>query len=263
MPTFLFQISYEGTAYCGWQVQPNGPSIQQTIEDALDRVTQQRVRITGSGRTDAGVHAIRQFANCQLNTALSTNVLQNALNGNLPADIRITDVQIVPDTFHAIRDAVQKTYRYQIVDAKIHDIFFRHYAWHVHQPLDCNAMRTASQQLVGTHDFASFQSAGSERKSTTRTVFRLNVERDESNRQLILIEVTANGFLYNMVRNIVGTLVEIGKQRQSVQWMMEVLSAMDRRAAGPTAPAHGLFLVDVVYPPFCQRSFSGPDVEVE
>jgi len=245
MPTFKLTIAYDGTNYCGWQVQKTGKSIQETIERVLAKIVLEDVRVTGSGRTDSGVHALAQVASLSFEKDLTCNVLRRALNGNLPLDIRILDCESAVAGFHAIRDAKQKLYRYHINDARIHDVFRRHYAWHVFKRLNVEAMHEAGQGLVGEHDFRSYEAAGSERKTSVRTISRLNVSRQAQDE--LIVEVQANGFLYMMVRNIVGTLYEVGRETQSVEWPREVLAAHDRSVAGDTAPACGLFLVNVDY----------------
>jgi tRNA pseudouridine38-40 synthase len=247
MRTFKLTLSYDGTAYCGWQVQLNGPTIQQAVERAWACIVGQRVRVTASGRTDAGVHALRQVASCQAETELPVDRLWRALNGQLPADIRILEVAEVAASFHALRDARKKRYRYLLQDGPLPNVFRRHLTWYVRRPLDDRAMQRAGQALVGRHDFASFQAAGSDRKTTVRTVYKLTVSRSIESSDEVCVEVEADGFLYNMVRNIVGTLVEVGWGRQPVSWPRDILQARNRTVAGRTAPPQGLYLVDVTY----------------
>jgi tRNA pseudouridine38-40 synthase len=246
MRTFKITLSYDGTDYHGWQVQVNGISVQQQVETAIARVLQQRVRVTASGRTDAGVHALGQVASFNVESQLSAWQIRRGLNGSLPPDIRVLHLEDAPPGFHALRDAKRKRYRYVIWDDEWMDVFQRHYAWHVRSRLDQSAMQQALTCLWGTHDFLSFQAAGSPRASTVRTVFDLQLQRINDGPRLEL-EIEADGFLYNMVRNIVGTLVQVGRGVQSFDWPAEVLAAKDRRRAGPTAPPHGLFLVRVDY----------------
>lgn len=241
-------IAYDGANYVGWQVQPNGPSIQQMLEQAVKKITGETLRAVASGRTDAGVHALAQVVSLQTESELSPEVLCKALNANTPEDIAVLDVCEAPAGFHAIRDATGKRYRYVICDSPVPNVFARHYAWQLFQRLDEAAMHTAAQSLLGRHDFSSFEASGAERKTSVRTITDLVVKRrtdDEGER--LVIEVAADGFLYNMVRNIVGTLVEVGRGRQSVDWPAKVLQAKDRKQAGPTAPPQGLFLVRVEY----------------
>jgi tRNA pseudouridine38-40 synthase len=246
-------IAYDGTRFAGWQVQPDKPTVQGTIEAAWWEITQEDVRITAAGRTDAGVHALGQVAGVSTETRLTEDDLLRALNAVLPEDVAMLSVEPAPDGFHATRDAVGKRYRYQIHNGRVPDVFDRHYAWHYPQPLDASAMHEAGQALVGEHDFSSFETAGSERPDSIRTIWELNVtrhavsERPPHSSNRISIEIAGDGFLYNMVRTIVGTLVEVGKGARDVGWPWDVLAARDRRQAGPTAPPQGLFLVSVAY----------------
>ena len=245
MPTFKFTIAYDGTDYCGWQIQKNGKSIQETIERALEKIVLEKVRVIASGRTDSGVHAYAQVASLAFQKEMTCDTLRRAVNANLPLDIRILECESAPEGFHAIRDAQRKTYRYHINDTRIHDVFRRQYAWHVFKRLDEKAMHEAGQGLVGEHDFQSYEATPSARKTSVRTIYSLVVERQTDDS--LTIEVTANGSLYMMVRNTVGTLIEVGRGSQSVEWPIEVLAAKDRSVAGDTAPANGLFLVQVNY----------------
>jgi tRNA pseudouridine38-40 synthase len=241
-------IAYDGTNYAGWQVQPDKPTVQGAIEDAWREITQERLRITAAGRTDAGVHALGQVAGLKTENTLSTDDLLRALNAVLPNDVAIVSLEPAPAGFHATRDALGKRYRYQIHNGRVPSVFARHFAWHYPQPLDADAMHAAGQALLGRHDFSSFETAGSERPDSIRTIFELTVARgDENAADRITLEVRGDGFLYNMVRTIVGTLVEVGKGTRDIGWPAEVLAARDRRQAGQTAPPQGLFLVCVEY----------------
>ena len=239
-------LAYDGTAYAGWQKQPGCSTVQGTLEKALARVTGERIVPVASGRTDAGVHALAQVVSLSAETQLAHDVLQRALNANLPQDIAVLDVAPAPEGFHAIRDTRSKRYRYVIQDGGVRDVFARLYTWHVYKPLCLEDMQGAARVLLGRHDFASFQAAGSQRKTTVRTITHLDVVRAPAELgSRITIEVEADGFLYNMVRNIVGTLVEIGRGERPPQEMAEILAARDRKVAGMTAPPHGLFLIKV------------------
>ena len=241
-------LAYDGTAYVGWQVQSNGLAIQEVLEQAWTSITQEKIRITASGRTDSGVHAIAQVCSLQTNTSINNQRLVLALNAQLPFDIRVLKVEDAPVNFHAIRDAVRKTYRYQLQTGSVHDVFDRQYRWFIPRRLDRQAMSEAAAYLVGKHDFSSFEAAGAAREHSIRHVTRLAVlPRIHRDYEFVDIEITADGFLYNMVRNIVGTLVVIGRGRQPAQWIQQVLAAKDRSVAGETAPAHGLFMVSVQY----------------
>lgn len=249
MRSILLTIAYEGTAYAGWQVQPGQRTIQAELEQALLKITGEAIRVTGSGRTDAGVHALGQVAGFQTSGAMPADVFQRALNAELPDDIAILSAAEAVADFHPIRDSVSKRYRYLIDNGSVRDVFSRRFAWHVHRPLDDGAMAAGATHLVGRHDFSSFETAGAPRPDSIRTITHLSVIRggnEQENR--ITIEVEADGFLYNMVRAIVGTLVEVGRGAQPPDWVRETLEALDRSQAGPTAPPQGLFLLWVKYP---------------
>lgn len=247
--TLKLTICYDGSAYAGWQLQPGQPTIQGALQAALTRVAGEQVTAVGSGRTDAGVHAHGQVVSVDTTSRLPAERLQAALNANLPEGIVVLEASEVRPGFHAIRDALRKRYRYVIDNAPQANVFTRRYAWHVRHPLDVNAMHRAGQALVGTHDFRSFESHWPNRETSVRTVLDLTVARRASQPDYIDVEIEADGFLYNMVRAIVGTLVEVGRGARPIDWPAQALAAEDRSAAGPTAPAHGLFLLQVWYDP--------------
>ncbi len=248
-------LAYDGTDYGGWQSQADGRTVQDEFEAALERVAGEFIRTVASGRTDAGVHAIGQVLHFSTTSTLSAEIFQKALHAELPRDIVVLNSEDVPEDFHAIRSAQRKRYRYAIDDGVLPDVFARRYAWRVFPQLDEEVMRRAAAALIGTHDFVSFQTGGSERLTTVRTVFEINIQRGRagegragfSTANLLHVEVEADGFLYNMVRNIVGTLASVGRKKQPEHWPAEVLAAKDRRAAGPTAPPQGLCLLRVMY----------------
>ncbi len=245
MNHFKITMAYDGAAYGGWQQQPNRVSVQQVLESALARIEGERVVAHGSGRTDAGVHARAQVVSCAMNTKLEPAVLLRALNANLPDDARVTHVQRVPPGFHARFSAKSKEYRYQIERGPVADPFRRWYAWHHPQALDVVAMRRAARVLTGRHDFRAL-SANPMRpvSSTVRTVSKLTIsQRDD----LLTIAVRADGFLYKMVRTIVGALVRVGEGKMSAEDLSVLLRERARPVRIETAPAHGLFLWKVWY----------------
>ena len=247
MRVLKLTLAYDGTNYAGWQAQPDQPTVQETLEAAFQKVTGESWRAVASGRTDAGVHALAQVVSIGTESPLGANILCRALNANLPDDIAVRRIVDAPADFHAIRDAVRKRYRYVLRDDGVRDVFSRHYCWQCPYRLNETVMRQAVKSLVGNHDFASFQSSGSERASTVRTVYELNITRPVEDAGKLIIEIEADGFLYNMVRAIVGVLVKIGRNAERPEWAAKVLKACDRRAGGPTAPPQGLFLVRVDY----------------
>lgn len=246
---FRITLAYDGTAYAGWQYQPDVPTVQGTLEAALQKIVGVAVRISASGRTDSGVHAWGQVASFRCDTRLSPDVLRRALNAHVPPDILVRDAQQVPDGFHATRDAVSKRYIYRIQDGPERDLFARTTTWHIPQRLELAPMQEGARYLVGRHSFRSFEAVGAPRKSSVRTISALTVERKErGDLRPLEISVEADGFLYNMVRNIVGSLVLVGRGEQPPAWIHQVLAAEDRSQAGPTAPACGLMLWCVRYP---------------
>lgn len=245
MPSFKITIAYDGGPFVGWQRQAEGLSIQGLIEDALLDLEGRHVPVTGAGRTDAGVHALAQVANFTLTRDIAPDVVVRSLNAKLPIEIRIRSAQVVASSFHARFDAKAKSYRYRLWNAAVLDPFERAYAWHVTTPLDVAAMAAAARLLEGHHDFAAFQTLGSEPSATDRVVMRSTLTASDDG--LVRYEVTGSGFLRHMVRTIVGTLIEVGRGRQRPEWMRELIASRDRAQAGRTAPAHGLFLVRVDY----------------
>ena len=239
-------LQYDGTDYVGWQRQPNGTSIQGLIEEALEPIEGGRVTVHGAGRTDAGVHALGQVASVTLASRIDASTLGRALNAVLPPDVRIVHVEEVDENFHARFSAAAKTYEYRILNAPLVSPFTHRYVWHIIQPLGIDAMREAAVALVGAHDFAAFQGAGSPVESTERVIDRIDWEIGGDERPLV-VRLTGNGFLRHMVRNIVGTLVEVGTGRWPAPCVADILASGDRTLAGPTAPPHGLFLVRVDY----------------
>ncbi len=241
-------LRYDGGAYSGWQAQRDRRTVQGTVTDTLEKIIGQPVRIFGSSRTDAGVHAHGQVAHFHTQTHLTCDILKQATNAELPHDIQVVSATEVPKSFHAIADAVRKRYRYVLDDGAPGDLFRRHYAWHIRKPLDADAMHRAAARLQGKHDFRSFETNYPNRTSSVRTILDIEVRRvNDQSGSLVHIDVEADGFLYNMVRTIVGTLVNVGLGRHGENWLAEVLAAQDRTAAGMTAPAQGLFLLWIDY----------------
>jgi tRNA pseudouridine38-40 synthase len=238
-------IEYDGTNYSGWQRQIDCQSIQGTIESAIATMTKQQIPIIGSGRTDAGVHAWQQAANFKCQTRLSPNQFLNGLNSLLPDDIAIHSCIEVSGNFHARYDVKSKVYRYYIGQRPHKMALFHQYCWHIPYKLDISSMQNASILFEGTHDFKSFEGAGSPRSTSVRTILRSALIVNEN--QYLIYEIEADGFLRFMVRNIVGTLVEIGKKRLSHESIPQIIESRDRHQAGPTAPPQGLFLIEVKY----------------
>jgi tRNA pseudouridine38-40 synthase len=242
--TLKLTVAYDGTRFVGWQKQAGGESIQGLLEDAMSRLEGAPVTAHGAGRTDAGVHAEGQVASARVTFAHDAAPVVRAINAMLPPDVRVMAAEDVAADFHARFSAREKSYRYQLANVAVMTPFVRAYAWHVPEPLDLAAMRDAAAALVGTHDFAAFQSAGSDVATTERTLTRSEfVDRGG----LLAYEISGNGFLRHMVRAIVGTLVEVGRGWRAPTDVQAVLAGRSRREAGATAPAHGLTLVKVEY----------------
>jgi tRNA pseudouridine38-40 synthase len=245
------EISYDGTNFIGWQSQPDVPTIQQSLENVLSKITGEQISVVGSGRTDAGVHAIGQVASFRTESELNITTFQRALNGLLPSDIRVRKVAEAALNFHPIRDVVSKRYRYLIDDNQPLFPMTRDYCWVCKERLDLEIMKVAGKFLLGEHDFSSFQTTGSPKKTTIRTILDVKIERLEPTiiyPPFICIEVEATGFLYNMMRSIVGTLVMLTKSNRP-ESMRQIINSHSRSTAGPTAPPQGLYLLKVKYPP--------------
>jgi tRNA pseudouridine38-40 synthase len=245
MPTFKLTLAYDGTGLVGWQRQAKGTSVQGLLEDVLGELDAREVTVAGAGRTDAGVHAHGQVASVSLQRPIDARTLVRALNARLPDAVRVLDATAVSGDFHARFDAVSKTYHYRIWNADVLSPFERAYVWHVPARLDFDAMAAAASVFVGQHDFAAFQGSGTSPSSARRTVFVSRVQTDAT--PLVTYEIAGDGFLRHMVRNIAGTLVEIGRGRRPAAWAGEVLASRTRAEAGRTAPAKGLVLMSVSY----------------
>ena len=242
---FKIIVEYDGSNYHGWQRQPEEPTIQDEIEKALKSLTQQKVTLAGSGRTDAGVHAFGQVANFCCDTTLGPDVFQRGLNSLLPKDIVVKACIQVPEKFHARYDATSKTYHYKLLNRAIPAAIYRQYAWHIQKKLDLEAMRDAVRHIIGTHDFRAFEGSGSPRSNTRRNVMTADlVEMDDGH---IVFKIKGDGFLRFMVRNIIGTLVDVGLGKITPDDFKRILESKNRDDAGVTAPANGLFLMQVEY----------------
>jgi len=251
MRNIKLEIEYDGTNYRGWQIQQKRPeavgterTIQGVIERVLSGILQEEVRIIGAGRTDAGVHALGQAANFKTRSKIPMAVMQRALNALLPKDIIIVDIEEAKPDFNSRFDALSKTYRYQILNRNYSSAFDRLYQYYVPYKLDAKLMNREARTLVGRRDFKSFQAADKKERMSIRNVRRASVRKDGP---IINIDIEANGFLYNMVRNIVGTLIEIGRGKLPPGSMRRIIRLKDRTQAGPTALAKGLSLMRVRY----------------
>ena len=237
-------IHYDGTAYHGWQRQPDVDTIQEQLERALEKLCDCKAMLVGSSRTDTGVHALGQVAHVNVDTPVPTENFVKSLNHFLPNDIAVISAEDVDETFDAIRSTKRKRYRYTIYTGRIRDVRTIRYCWHYTGKLNIDKMRQAAEKMLGTKDFKSFASAADQRESSVRTILKCDVIE---NKPFIYIDVEADGFLYNMVRNIVGTLVDIGRGRWGAEFIDEILAARDRAAAGKIAPASGLCLMKIYY----------------
>lgn len=247
---YKLTIAYDGTEYCGWQVQPNGISIQQLIQEKISILLRNATTIIGSGRTDAGVHALGQIAHFHSAPILNLYRFHGSLNALLPPDIRILHIEEVPSSFHAQYSPIGKTYHYRLHLDHVQDPFKRLYSLHVREKIDLKNLKEAASLFLGTHDFTSFANEahlGSASRDPIRTLKRLDAIEELGG---IRLEFEGDGFLYKMVRNIVGTLLEIGAGKRSKDEVITILEAKDRKVAGQAAPPHGLFLVKVEYPEF-------------
>lgn len=257
MRNIKLTVGYEGTRYAGWQAQRKSTdkkkTIQEAIEKVLSRILQESIKVIGSGRTDAGVHAFAQVANFKTNSALECRNIQKGLNSLLPADIRISRAEEVPAVFHSRFAAQSKLYRYNIVNGAVISPFMDRYAYWVRYPLDVSGMNCAAGYLLGRHNFRSFQAVDKKEKSAIRTLKRLDIVAGSYKtavgveEQVISIDIEADGFLYRMVRNIVGTLIDVGRGKLNPGEMKKILAVKNRAYAGPCAPAKGLCLVEVRY----------------
>ncbi|MBW7989101.1 MAG: tRNA pseudouridine(38-40) synthase TruA [Planctomycetes bacterium] len=237
-------IAYDGTEYHGWQIQPGLRTIQGVITEAIQDLLGSEIRLFGASRTDAGVSALGQVGLIQIDSPIPTENLARAITGRLPADIAITEAVEVPQGFDLMGAVTNKLYRYTIFTGQVRPVLKIRHCWHLHTKLDITAMSEAAKLLVGKKDFKSFASVADKRESSVRTIFRCDVGNSKKEeKDLIYVDVEGDGFLYNMVRNIVGTLVDVGKGRWKPEKINEILEAKDRTAAGQLAPPQGLCLM--------------------
>ncbi|HBH62906.1 MAG TPA: tRNA pseudouridine(38-40) synthase TruA [Nitrospiraceae bacterium] len=248
-------LQYDGTNYSGWQVQINAATIQGHLEDIILAITGEHSRVTGAGRTDAGVHALEQVAVFKTESRLDADILQRAINAHLPPDIRLMKAMECDEGFHPRYDAKSKTYSYVISGMDAYSVFLTRYSWNVRCQLDIEAMKEAAHYLRGTHDFSSFRASGCSSRHPVREITGINISAMNAiefidfrlDIPVIKIGITATAFLRHMARNIVGTLVEAGRNKLTPSRVKEILDARDRRLAGKTAPACGLFLEEIYY----------------
>ncbi len=244
MKRIKLTIAYDGTNYCGWQIQPNGITVEEVLNKALKKLTGEDILVIGASRTDSGVHALGNVAVFDTETTIPADRIAMALNQRLPEDIVITKSEEVPLDFHPRYCNCSKTYEYHIINTRIPDPTRRLTNYFVSYELNPDNMRKAASYLVGEHDFASFCNVRTDVENTVRTITALDILQDGDE---ITIRITGNGFLYNMVRIIVGTLIRVGRGFYEPEKVKEILEAKDRKAAGVTAPAHGLMLVEIRY----------------
>lgn len=238
-------VEYDGTGYCGWQLQENGLSIQQVLEEAIGRMTGEAIRVIGSGRTDAGVHALGQVAHFHTASRLGERNFLMGINSLLPSDIAVREVREVDLAFHARFDVKSKVYIYRICNRPVRPVLERHYVWFVWEPLDLQKIEAVLDLFLGTHDFTSFCSTHTDSEDHVRTILDIGVEKDDNG--MIQFSLEADGFLRYMVRTIVGTLVDVGRGKCTRENVAGILAAEDRKKAGLTAPPQGLFLKEVRY----------------
>lgn len=245
MKNYQLIISYRGSAYHGWQIQPNALSIQEVIQQGLLALTGQAVHLIGSGRTDAGVHALGQSAHFLTKTTIPAEKMPLALNAKLPADVRILAGIERPESFHSRYHAIGKTYLYRIWESQIGHPFFHDLYYRINRPLDWDRVEAAAQAFIGTHDFSGFMATGSAIKTTIRRIDTITFSHHDGYHE---IAIKGNGFLYNMVRIMIGTLLKANDKNLNERDIKKIILSKDRRQAGLTVPAHGLYLKEVLYP---------------
>ena len=244
MRNIKLTIEYDGREYNGWQKQPNKLNIQGEIEKAIQNITGEEIELTASGRTDAGVHAIGQVANFKTETKLPIEKIAIAINSQVKNSIRIIKAEEVEENFHSRYNCKRKTYRYKINNSPYGSAIYRYLEYHIATPLEIEKMKKAIKYLEGEHDFKAFKSSGTSSKSSVRTIYKAELKQQEDR---IILELTGNGFLYNMVRIIAGTIVDVGLGKIQPNQIPQIIEDKDRTKAGKTLPAHGLYLVKVEY----------------
>ena len=244
MAQFLLTLAYDGTSFAGFQVQKNARTVQSTVQDAIERIWGDRLPVVGCSRTDAGVHARDYKLTFHAAPRLSADRIPAALNAHLPDDIAVLGAEIVPDTFHVRHDVYEKEYEYVICNTQYRDPFSVHTALHYRRPIDAELLECAAQHFLGTHDFRAFMASGSDIADTTRTVRSVSVTREGS---VVRLRIAADGFLYNMVRIFVGTMLSVNEGKLTPDDIPAVIDSRDRKNAGITVPAHGLYLNRVVF----------------
>ena len=244
MKRVMLRVAYDGTEYCGWQLQPGAPTIEGVLNDALSGLLGETIRVTGASRTDSGVHSLGNVAVFDTDTRIPAEKISYALNQRLPDDIVVQESREVAADFHPRHCDSRKTYEYRILNREFPLPTQRRDSYFYYRRLNVESMREAAAYLVGTHDFASFCSAHAQTETTVRTVHDCTVEK---NGDLICIRVTGAGFLYNMVRIIAGTLIEVGVGARQPEELRTIIEARERSAAGPTAPAHGLTMIGIIF----------------
>lgn len=240
----LLIVAYDGSGYCGWQIQPNGITIEQVLNEAISDLFQTPITVTGASRTDAGVHSLGNVAVFDVDTRMPADKISFALNQRLPDDIVVQASCEVPEDFHPRYEPCSKTYEYKILNRKMPDPTVRKDTYHYYYPLNVEAMNKAASYLVGQHDFTGLSSVKAQVKSRVRTIYSCKVYKEDD---VIHIRITGNGFLYNMVRIIAGTLIKVGAGEMEPSYMKDIINGMDRELAGPTAPAHGLTMIGIEY----------------
>ena len=252
MPRYKLTIEYDGTAFAGWQRQEGSPSVQQTLETAAQAIDGEPVLVIGAGRTDSGVHATGQVAHLDFRKDLPAFVVRDALNAHLrPNLVSVLEAELAPDDFHARFDATSRSYLYRIINRKPDLALERGRAWRVISPLNAEAMHEAAQPLVGRHDFTTFRDSNCQADTPVKTMDSISVVREG---EAVVLRTTARSFLHRQVRSMVGSLVDVGRGREQIGWIKDILEAADRTKCGPVAPADGLFLVSVGYEPREQKT---------